>query len=67
MTDKPAFASYITNGLAAILGVVTLQELGLIVGIALGVLTYFTNAHYKKRHDRREAEYHQVRMSEGEE
>lgn len=47
--DKQSFASYTSAGFTAIFGALTLQEWGIIVGIAATVGTFWVNFHYKRK------------------
>lgn len=63
MTDhNTTAASYLTNIIAALFGVITLQELGVVIGVILGILTYGTNLYFKYRQDKRAKEAHDKHM-----
>ncbi|TDF41575.1 hypothetical protein EYS14_01605 [Alteromonadaceae bacterium M269] len=64
MSHKSAAASYFANGGAIVFGVFTVQELGVAVGIILGVLTFITNLYYIRKQEQRERELHDKRMRE---
>lgn len=62
--DKYSTPSYVTNFVGILFGVITLQELGVIVGIILGVATFITNLYFKRKQEKRAQEEHLARMHE---
>lgn len=61
-------SSYL-GGVVSVVSALTLTDIGIIIGIATAILTYVTNAFYKRlgnkralRRDEREEEEHQFRM-----
>lgn len=63
MTDRPSLMSYFFNGFTFVLGVLTLQEIAALVGIVLGILTYWTNLYFKKKDEARKAELHAIHIA----
>lgn len=64
MTDKATAASYVVNSSVATFGIFTFNQMLAIVGTALAIATFTVNWFYQRRRDRRDAEYHRVRMAQ---
>ena len=60
MSHESAAAFYFVNGRTAVFGVFTVQEVGVIAGLILGVLTFLTNLYYRRK---QEQELHEKCMS----
>ena len=54
MTDRTSLMSYLSNGLTALFGLLTVQEIGMLVGVCLGILTFWMNLYFKYRQDKRD-------------
>lgn len=52
--------SYVTSGVTAAGGALTVNDWALLLGIALAVLTFAVNWIYKDKQNRREKELHQL-------
>lgn len=59
---NPAEASSYAGSVVAVLSSLTLTDVGIIVGIATALATFWLNVYYMRRKDRRQAEEHQARM-----
>lgn len=62
MTDRASAVSYGVNSGVALFGALTLNEILALVGVVLGILTFAVNWFYQRRRDKRDAEYHDLRM-----
>lgn len=58
MEKVTTHSSYLVNFIACAFGVITLQELGVFVGIILGIATFITNLYFKNRQDVRQEREH---------
>jgi len=63
-SDSTTMASYIINASAIAFGALTMQEVGVVIGITLGVLTYATNVYFKIRKENRDRELHDKIMND---
>lgn len=59
---NPTEVSSYAGSVVAVLSSLTLTDVGIIVGIATALATFWLNAHYMRRKDRRQDEEHQARM-----
>lgn len=62
MTDRYSASSYITNLIQILFGAITLQELGVVSGIILGICTFATNLYFKNKQEKRADELHRLQM-----
>lgn len=66
MTDRYSASSYFASVINILFGAMTLQEVGVMIGIFLGILTYLTNLYYKRKQDKRESELHAIKIDKEE-
>lgn len=56
MSEHATAASYTAAGFTTTWGIFTVQEWGIVAGIVIGIATWATNRHYRKREDARQVE-----------
>jgi len=54
--------SYWTNGVGFVFGALTFNQWMMLATFLLGVSTFAVNSFYQRRRDRRELEFHRLRM-----
>jgi hypothetical protein len=59
---NPAEVSSYAGSIVAVLSSLTLNDIGVILGIIFGVATFVLNAVFMRRKDRRESEEHAARL-----
>lgn len=55
MSDHATTASYTAAGFTTTWGLLTVQEWGIVAGIAIGIATWATNAYYRRQESQRRA------------
>lgn len=55
--------SYLANGFVFTWGMMTFNQIMMLIGTVFAVATYFTSLYFQRRRDRREQELHQHRIA----
>lgn len=67
ISEAASNATYATSGGLGFLGLITWDAMTFIVGVILGLATFFTNRHYKKKHYELEREKFEYEKSKADE